>query len=96
MPVIIRSSAQWFIDIQKLGQSAAAAIKDIRIGGGQSGNLIFCDLQKNIVDLSANLEKFVTTRQSWCISRQRVWGVPIPVVFDSKGLFFFKDKFIYF
>lgn len=31
------------------------------------------------------LEAFITSRSEWCISRQRSWGVPIPVLFNGDG-----------
>lgn len=66
-PVIIRSSAQWFIDTLPLSGKAEKAIEGISIGAGST-------------DLSKSLVSMVTKRPSWCISRQRVWGVPIPAV----------------
>ncbi|MFH4975733.1 hypothetical protein AB6A40_002442 [Gnathostoma spinigerum] len=67
-PVIIRSSAQWFVDISKVAPRAAELIKDnqIRIGSSLS-------------DRKNSLLSHISTRPFWCLSRQRVWGVPIPV-----------------
>ncbi|RUS27227.1 tRNA synthetases class I-domain-containing protein, partial [Jimgerdemannia flammicorona] len=30
------------------------------------------------------IEQFTLSRKEWCISRQRAWGVPIPVLYDTE------------
>jgi len=67
-PVIFRSTKQWFISMEKtnLRQNTLDAIK--RVSWIPSWG------QDRIYNMIAN-------RPDWCISRQRLWGVPITVFF---------------
>uniref|UniRef100_A0A665U7Q2 isoleucine--tRNA ligase n=1 Tax=Echeneis naucrates TaxID=173247 RepID=A0A665U7Q2_ECHNA len=66
LPVIIRPSKQWFINTASLKDKAKEALQNVRVlPESAKGNLL------------AMLDR----RTYWCISRQRSWGVPIPVFY---------------
>ncbi|GAB1285834.1 Isoleucine--tRNA ligase, mitochondrial [Apodemus speciosus] len=76
-PVLIRASKQWFVnitDIKATAKKEVESLKTVKFIPGAALN--------GMIDL-------LDRRPYWCISRQRVWGVPIPV-FHHKT----KDEYL--
>ncbi|XP_018320413.1 isoleucine--tRNA ligase, mitochondrial isoform X2 [Agrilus planipennis] len=71
-PVILRASHQWFINTDKIKDKAIELLEDVKIYP-KSNN------ETHKKTLISQLKK----RPYWCISRQRVWGVPIPVFYEK-------------
>lgn len=67
-PVIIRSTPQWFANVGSIKDQSSSAIEGVKFHP---------PIGKH------RLSSFIRDRSEWCISRQRVWGVPIPALFDS-------------
>ncbi len=71
-PVIFRATEQWFISMEAhvggstLRQRALDEIKKVKWMPGWG---------------EERISNMIATRPDWCISRQRVWGVPIAVFF---------------
>lgn len=73
-PVVIRASKQWFIKIADIKTTAKELLKKVEFIPGSAQNAMI---------------EMLDRRPYWCISRQRVWGVPIPV-FHHKT----KDEYL--
>jgi isoleucyl-tRNA synthetase len=65
-PVIFRATEQWFVAVDPIREKMLAEIKDVQWIPQSGFNRI---------------ESMVQNRPDWCVSRQRPWGVGIPVFY---------------
>lgn len=71
-PVMYRATEQWFISLDKSKDLLKNQIDKITTYPSKS---------------KSRLLSMVDSRQEWCISRQRIWGVPIPFIYlDSEPI----------
>ncbi|XP_075060373.1 isoleucine--tRNA ligase, mitochondrial [Mixophyes fleayi] len=68
-PIIIRASKQWFVNTANIKDKAQEVLKKVKfVPASAAGRML----------------EMLDRRTYWCISRQRSWGVPIPVFYHKE------------
>jgi isoleucyl-tRNA synthetase len=65
-----RATKQWFANVEGIKEKALEVLRD--------------KVQFVPPQMRTRLEAMIERRDEWCISRQRVWGVPIPVFYNRE------------
>ena len=70
-PLVHRATQQWFISMDSHGlrKKALRAIEETKFYPSKG---------------KERLKSMIETRPDWCVSRQRVWGVPLPIFISKK------------
>ena len=69
-PIIFRATPQWFASVDKIRENILSAINEVKFFPEWG--------QKRLYNM-------IRDRGDWVISRQRVWGVPLPIFYAEDG-----------
>jgi isoleucyl-tRNA synthetase len=69
-PIIFRATPQWFCSIEPIRDELLKAIHEIHWEPAWG---------------EGKMVNMIKDRSDWCISRQRAWGVPLPIIYNEDG-----------
>lgn len=70
-PIIFRATSQWFCSIESIKEDILNSIEN--------------EIKWHPNWGKTRLYNMIKDRGDWCISRQRVWGVPLPIFYNEDG-----------